>query len=602
MFEKIKKNPVCYLMARMWEFGKGRQRVIIGSMLTSALAMATWLTIPLVMARFINRAQQAASSEALFECALMLAATVGLGLLAWLFHGPSRCAEMMTAVYVRKNIQVGLLGKVTKLPLRWHTDHHSGDTIDRVAKAGSALVDFSEASLMVLQLFARLVGALVMMSLFIPQAALVVVIATITMVGVIVAFDRVLVPLYERGNVVLNNVASKTQDYLTNITTVISLRLEDRVTQEVEEQISRLKPIVRKTSLVGETKWCITNLVVDLARVITLFWFVMKAVQGGHVVELGTLVALNEYLSSLGNSFFEFTWKWGDLVIKATRLRAIEEIESDYNELVGEVPDIQLPAAWKMLRLEGLSFQHGADSKDSAGVFDIDLTLTRGKSYAIVGTSGSGKSTLLSLMRGLHKATAGTVFCDGVRMESGMVAISRHTTLIPQDPEVFADTVLKNVTMGVEAPTEKVMRALSLARFSEVLEGLPKGLDTSMAEKGISLSGGQKQRLALARGIFFVFDSDSQIILMDESTSSVDIENEQLIYESLLQEFRSELVVATTHKFNLLPLFGEIIVMKEGRIVERGQLSELIEAGGAFSELWERYAGPTSLPLRIASG
>ncbi len=601
MFGKMKRNPIYYLMVRMWEFGSGRRRAIVVSMLTSALAMATGLTIPLVMAQFINRAQKAATTNALSECAWLLAAIVALGVLGWLFHGPSRCMELTTALFVRKNIQIGMLHKVMRLPMKWHTDHHSGDTNDRIAKAGSALSDFSEASFMVLQLFARLIGALVMISLFMPQAAVVVVISTVVLVLVIVVFDRVLVPLYEQSNVVLNNVASKTQDYMANITTVISLRLEERVTHEVDEELKRLRPLVRKTSVVGESKWFLTNLVVDITRVITLFWFVAKAVRSGHAVELGTLVALNEYLSSLGQSFFEFTWKWGELVIKATRLRAIEEMERDYQSLVGDVREVELPVSWRSLRIEGLSFKHNTESCGSGGVCELDVTFERGKSYAVVGESGGGKSTLLSLLRGLNKPTKGTVFFDGIQMKNGMEAVARHATLIPQDPEVFADTVLKNVTMGVQAAPEKVMRALALAQFSEVLEKLPRGLDTNIAEKGISLSGGQKQRLALARGIFFAYDSDSQIILMDESTSSVDIANEQRIYERLLQEFRKELVIATTHKFNLLPLFDEILVMEDGKLVERGALSELIAAGRQFSELWGQYAGASSSPKQVAA-
>ena len=601
MFGKMKRNPIYYLMVRMWEFGSGRRRAIVVSMLTSALAIATWLTIPLVMAQFINRAQKAVTTSALYECAWLLAAIVALGVLAWLFHGPSRCMELTTALFVRKNIQIGMLHKVMRLPMKWHTDHHSGDTNDRIAKAGSALSDFSEASFMVLQLFARLIGALVMISLFMPQAAVVVVVSTVVLVLVIVVFDRVLVPLYEQSNVVLNNVASKTQDYMANITTVISLRLEERVTHEVDEELKRLRPLVRKTSVVGESKWFLTNLVVDITRVITLFWFLAKAVRSGYAVELGTLVALNEYLSSLGQSFFEFTWKWGELVIKATRLRAIEEMERDYQSLVGDAREVELPVSWRSLRIEGLSFKHNSESCGSGGVCELDVTFERGKSYAVVGESGGGKSTLLSLLRGLNKPTKGTVFCDGIQMHNGMEAVARHATLIPQDPEVFADTVVKNVTMGVQAAPDKVLRAIALAQFSEVLEKLPKGLDTNIAEKGISLSGGQKQRLALARGIFFAYDSDSQIILMDESTSSVDIANEQRIYERLLQEFRKELVIATTHKFNLLPLFDEILVMEDGKLVERGALSELIAAGRQFSELWGQYAGASSSPKQVAA-
>jgi ABC-type bacteriocin/lantibiotic exporter with double-glycine peptidase domain len=474
--------------------------------------------------------------------------------------------------------------------MRWHTEHHSGETIDRVAKAGSALSEFSDASFLVIQLFGRLVGAVTMMTIFMPAAAGIVGVSIVVAVAVIVAFDRVLVPLYESGNSVLNQVASKVQDYLTNITTVISLRLEDRVIHEVDQQLAKFDPITRKTSVLSEMKWFATNVLVDLTRVVTLFWFVMEAVRGGRVVELGTLVALNEYLSALGSSFFEFTWKWGDFVVKATRLRAIEEMEQDYETLVGEVSSTKLPVGWRELQLSGVSFQHDATGERSAGVSDIELKLERGKAYAIIGESGSGKSTILSLLRGLNRADAGSVHCDGVLVEDGLVAVSHHTTLIPQDPEVFAESVLKNVTMGIEAPVEKVLHAIEMAQFSPVLANLPKGLETNIAEKGVSLSGGQKQRLALARGLFFAFDSDSEIILMDESTSSVDGKTEKKIFKALLKRFRSELIIATTHKLELLPLFDEIIVMDGGRIVERGSFQELRDVGGVFSSIWDRHS------------
>lgn len=584
------KNPVVYLVSRMWEFAQERRPTILVATGSSALAMAVWLTTPLVLAQFINRAQSAANEGDVVACTLLLGGTVLLSLLAWAFHAPARISEATTGYFVRSNLQRGLLGLVTRLPMKWHTEHHSGQTIDRVAKAGSALSDFSEASFMVLQLFTRFIVALAMMSFFLPQAAVIVLSTTALIVAVIVTFDRVLVPQYERGNVVLNSVASKVQDYLTNITTVISLRLEDRVIEQVDRQLQAFLPITRRTITLTEAKWFSSSVLVDLMRVTTLLWFVWVAVRSGKAVEIGTLVALNEYLTTLSYSFFDFTWKWNDLVIKATRLRAIEEIEGDYERLVGAVPTTRLPDGWRTLRFTNLSFRHRESTGNTAGVNSLDITLERGKSYAIVGSSGSGKSTLLSLLRGINRADSGGVLCDGIFLGDGLAAVANHSTLIPQDPEVFADTVLMNITMGIQGTPEKIARALQMARFSDVLERLPRGLETSIAEKGVSLSGGEKQRLALARGIFFAFDSDSEIILLDESTSSVDVTNEKMIYENLLRHFSSELILATTHKFNLLPLFDEILVMQRGEIVESGSLADLIEQNGVLASMWGEYA------------
>lgn len=594
MFSKLKSNTIYYLTCRMWQYGEGRRGAMVISMLMSAIAMGTWLSIPLVMAHFITAAQDAAEAGGIVRCGLLLTGTVLLGVVGWFFHGPSRVMEMISALRVRRNIQVSLLTKTTKLPAGWHQAHHSGETIDQVSRGASALADFTDTASLVLQVFARFIGAIAMMSIFMPSAGLIVVANAVAVVCLVTLFDKGLVPLYEQGNKVQSRVASKVQDYLTNIRTVISLRLEERVVEEVSHHLDRLTPITEKASVRQETKWFAANLLVDITRALTLFGFVYVSIRGEKRVEVGALFALNEYLTAIGTSFFELTWRWGDLVIKATKLRAIEHIERDYERMVERSGDAFLPDEWSEVSLRDVSFCHIGSTHGVGGVFGVDLTLRKGRSYAVVGGSGSGKSTLLGLMRGLNSATTGSVVCDGCVVPYGLASVSNVTTLVPQDPEVFADTVLKNVTMGIESPAERVLAAIEMAGFSEVLARLPRGLETNIAEKGVSLSGGEKQRLALARGIFFAFDGESEIVLLDESTSGVDVVKEKRIYEAVLRHFSRQVVVATTHKFNLLPLFDEIIVMENGKIVERGTLAELLSGRGAFSAMWREFAGAQS--------
>lgn len=213
----------------------------------------------------------------------------------------------------------------------------------------------------------------------------------------------------------------------------------------------------------------------------------------------------------------------------------------------------------------------------------------RGRSYAFVGESGSGKSTALGLIRGLHMADSVQVACDNVRLPHGLAHVAHRTTLIPQDPEIFSDTIRFNVTLGITASDDAVMAAVRLARFEQVLARLPQGLDTNIAEKGVNLSGGEKQRLALARGLFFVEESESEIVLLDEPTSSVDAFNERLIYENALITFKERCVVSAVHKLNLLHLFDEVVVFSAGRIVQRGTRAQLVEEQGEFTRLWENY-------------
>lgn len=589
MTEKLLNNPLVYLACQTWKHAEGRRLHVALHLAFSTIAMAIQLTLPLVIAELMNSAQAAAYAGQLKDCSLLLGGIVIVSILEWSFHGPSRVLENVSAFCLRRNLQSDLLMKVTKLPVRWHQAHHSGETIDRVGKASSSLAEFLSESFHALGVITRYLGSIAMLSIFMPQAGIFIVASTVVTLGMVVLFDRKLIPLYDESNRRTNRVAAAVQDYLTNITTVISLRLEDRVVREVSNKMDAFRPLVRRTAIMSESKWFSATLLVDLTRASVLMAYLWSTIGQGKVAEIGTLFALNEYLSNIANSFFNFTWKYGDWVMKATKMRAVEFISEDFEKEVGQAARAKLPEGWREVQINGLHFTHLTESGAPAGLFGVDLRLERGKSYALIGESGSGKSTLLAVLRGLQQAEAGSVLCDGAPVQHGMAAVAHHATLIPQEPEIFADTVLFNVCMGIEAPEGAIAQALHMARFAKVLERLPRGLETNIAEKGVSLSGGEKQRLALARGLFFAGDSDSEIVLLDESTSSVDVTNERLIYETVLAHFKSRVVVSAVHKLNLLELFDEIIVMEHGKVLERGSLEQLLAKGGHFAGLWQKH-------------
>jgi ABC-type multidrug transport system fused ATPase/permease subunit len=217
----------------------------------------------------------------------------------------------------------------------------------------------------------------------------------------------------------------------------------------------------------------------------------------------------------------------------------------------------------------------------------VNLELRKDMSIALVGESGSGKSTLLCLLRGLQEPDSVRVLCDGKLQPNGLRHLAAETTLLPQDPQLFNDTIERNVTFGLEAHETAVPEALELARFAPVVARLPQGTDTNIAEKGVNLSGGEKQRLALARGLFFA--RDSQLILLDEPTRSVDTYNERLIYTSVLSRFKDKCVVSSIHKLHLLDLFDRIYVLEAGKIVESGDFHSLLKRNGALARMWQHY-------------
>ena len=581
----------------MWENARGHRVQVALYAVMAGAAVLVGLAGPLVMARLMRAVQYQSGGELIASAKVYLALSVLLGVAFWLFHGPSRVMETTIAFVVKRALQMALFRKVTSLPMSWHRAHHSGETIDQVAKAATALGDFTESGFEVIHLLTRFVGSVALLAWLMPAAGAAVTIVGALAVLVIVLFDRRLVQQYRALNKRFNEVAASVQDYLTNVATVISLRLEQRVERELQERTDRILPLWRKNSITNEFKWFTTSRFVDVTHAGVLFAFIAIMVKSGKPIELGTMYALSEYLRSIGDSFFQFTGKYGDLVMKSTRVHAVDHIDEAFEREAKASARAGLPAAWKRVEIRNLTFVHeGAENGDRvAGVHGVDFDLVRGRSYALVGESGSGKSTVLKLIRGLHLPQHAEVVCDGVRMEYGIRHVAHHSTLIPQDPEIFANTIRFNVTMGVAADEAEVRQALRLARFEQVLARLPRGLDTNIAEKGVSLSGGEKQRLALARGLFFVRESGSDIVLLDEPTSSVDIFNEKLIYEGVLREFCGYSLVTAIHKFSLLHLFDEVLVFAEGRLVERGDTDYLLTLGGEFRRLWDTFSGENDL-------
>jgi ABC-type multidrug transport system fused ATPase/permease subunit len=157
-------------------------------------------------------------------------------------------------------------------------------------------------------------------------------------------------------------------------------------------------------------------------------------------------------------------------------------------------------------------------------------------------------------------------------------------TLFPQEPEIFENTILYNITLGLPISREEVMKVCEEAQFVDVLNKLPEGLDTFIQEKGVNLSGGQKQRLALARGILAARNSD--IILMDEPTSSVDPRTEKLIYTSMFETFRGKAVISSLHRLHLLTQFDYIYILRNGQVVDEGTFDHLNRYSLVFQEMW----------------
>lgn len=221
---------------------------------------------------------------------------------------------------------------------------------------------------------------------------------------------------------------------------------------------------------------------------------------------------------------------------------------------------------------------------ESAVLQDISFTIEPGQMVALVGRSGSGKSTLANLIPRFYQHEQGSILIDGVDVADYTLRnLRRHIALVTQHVTLFNDTVASNIAYGdlADAPRADIERAAEMAYAREFVDRLPEGFDTLVGENGVLLSGGQRQRLAIARAIL----KDAPILILDEATSALDTESERHIQGALDEVMRGRSTLVIAHRLSTIEKADQILVMDQGRIVERGTHAELLKMGGHYARL-----------------
>lgn len=573
------------LFSALWRYAEGRRLTVVLYIVMFVASNILWLLSPYVIGRILNAVQQMSVNVGSLRSILgLLVFLMVIDAMSWFFHGPARVMERQTAFHVRTGLKRHLFAIITSLPMQWHKNNHSGRTINRVAKASNAVFNFTQNGFQLIEMVVRPVGALFALTLIMPMATLLAVIVMAASFFVIYLFDRSLFPLYGQVNEKEHSVASVLHDYVTNITTVITLRLEALTQAELWKRMTHYLPIYKKEVRMNEMKWFAATMLISFMTTVVLAWHAWTTVSAGSVLLAGTFFMLFEYLQKIGASFYTFAWKYGDMVEQYADLQSADPIFAADRAVSHR--DCRMPKQWKTVEIGNLDFTYKDEEHISHHLKGVSVTLSRGKKIAFVGESGSGKSTLMSLIRGLQIADKAEVSCDGEPLPHGLLDVGSAVTLIPQEPEIFENTIEYNITLDTEQSADEVAKDVTLAKFDSVVKRLPKGLQTNTAEKGVNLSGGEKQRLALARGFFAAKDSD--IILLDEPTSSVDPGNERAIYENLFREFGDRCIVSSVHKLYLLPMFDFVYVFKDGNVVSTGTPQEMLGEGGILHSLWVR--------------
>lgn len=586
MEEKKRKNPFIVLLKAEWEFLGNKKKTFLFYMFLFVIAGTISLMTPLLLGHIFNSIQNEITTKAeLNNLILLITLLLPIGIFYWLFHGTARIIEGNTGFAVGKNYNNQKIREVLELPMSWHKDNHSGDTIDKINKSTSAISNFAQhMTFQLVYVIINLIGSAIILSFFDVKAAVIAFIFSVSIMVLITKFDKKLRTHYKEKNKLENKASASIYDYISNIVTVKTLSLKKVVRKEISTKLGASYEPHKKAIILNEIKWGFASIAIKIMVVVLLAFRAYNDFYSSGLIMVGTIFILHGYLNKMGETFYTIAKMYGEITRYGANIENAEEIEIEHTKIKSQIKE-NIPSNWNKVQINNLNFTY-TNAGSVNHLHNMKFNFRKGEKIALVGESGSGKSTLLAILRGLYEPDTVQISVDNTIVKNGLKSLKENITLIPQDPEIFNNTIKFNVTMGLHYAPKDILKSIQMAQFAPVIKRLNKGINTNVMEKGISLSGGEKQRLALARGLLAA--KTSEIILMDEPTSSVDSANELQIHNNIFSTYKKKTIISSIHRLHLLNKFDTIYFFERGKIIASGTLEEMKEIP-KFTRLLQKY-------------
>ncbi|MGH2558069.1 MAG: ABC transporter ATP-binding protein [Thermomicrobiales bacterium] len=555
---------------------------------------------------------QALAGERTRILMVSLAALLAMALLRGLFYYYQSYLTARVGQEVVLTIRRRLFAHIQRLSLRFHNQSSTGDLLTRLTGDINNLRNLLVASLLSLVSESIiLVGFVVVMFFMDWRLALLALVTMPVIFGLVTVYSHRIRQAARKQRRREGELASRLQEALSGIHIVQMFARE----REEDERLRRLNKRSLREGLKATRLEAKLNQTIDFSvavgMVITL-WYGATGVMAGRLTA-GELIVFITYMQS----FYRPLRRISRVAERASKAgscvdRIVDVLDQQPDVLNG--PDVAPPFRGD-LRFERVSFsyqpptsaqdpvprtQNASPGKDQSihpselwalgtghwVLLDVDLVVPAGQTVALVGPSGAGKTSLLSLVPRLYDPTAGIVEIDGVDVRRfTLESLRDQISVVPQDGMLFAGTIRENLAYGrPDASPEEMESAARAAQIHDVIAALPDGYDSVISERGVSLSGGQRQRLAIARAIV----KDAPIVLLDEPTTGLDAESEALVLTALDRLLTGRTAIVIAHRLATVRRADQILVLDDGRIVERGLHGDLLALGGRYADLYPR--------------
>src|SRR5919106_64535 len=563
------------LVPYLWEY-KWRVVAALAFLVTAKLAN---VGVPLVMKEVVDQLDE---RTALLVVPLALLAIYGV-----LRFSTTLFQELRDVVFIRvtqraiRRVALGVFRHLHSLSLRFHLDRQTGGMtrdIERGTRGISTLLSYLIFSIFPVILEFALVAAVLLARFDWRFAAI-----TFGAVAVYIVFTVMItewrMEIRRRANELDSRANTRAIDSLLNYETVKYFGNEEFEARRYDEQLQKYEDAATK----NEASLGVLNIGQSLIIAMAVTALMLLAAEGvaSKAFTLGDLVLVNALLIQLYIPLNFLGMVYREIKQALLDMDRMFRLLSEHREVEDKPGAADLPAGPATVEFRNVEFFYERARQILHGV---SFTIPAGHRVAVVGHSGSGKSTLARLLYRFYDVSAGSISVSGadirnVKQSSLRAAIG----IVPQDTVLFNDTILYNIRYGrPEASDEEIYDAARAAHIHDFIETLPRKYDTAVGERGLKLSGGEKQRVAIARALL----KNPRILIFDEATSALDSRAEKAIQAELerISQGRTTLVIA--HRLSTVMDADQILVLAQGRIVERGSHGQLLEVKGEYARMW----------------
>ncbi len=552
-----------------------RNRILLGALMVLLTNLAV-VTLPTVLGRAIDGLSSATRSDLVLFAALILA----VGVVEGFFRFWMRRVLIGVSRHIEYDLRNDLFRHLQRLTPRFYQEHSTGDVMSRSTNDLSAvrmvlgpgiMYSFNTISMTVLT-----IGILLQID---PKLAALTLVPLLLVSYSATYFGRKIHQRFERIQEQFSAITTLAQENVSGIRVVKAYGQEKasvrRFQEANQEYIKRSLALVR----IWGVFYPLLTFLLGLSG-ICLLWYGGRRVVSGSI-SMGELVAFMVYVTRLTWPTIALGWVINVVERGSASMARINRILAQKPDILDE-QTLPIEKLKGKLEVRNLSFSYG----EINALKDVSFKVDPGQTVAIVGRTGSGKSTLVNLLCRLYPIPRETMFIDDMDINDlPLLKLRSRIGSVPQDSFLFSETIRQNISFGrPDSDLELVREAAWTSNILDDIDEFPEQMSTFVGERGITLSGGQKQRIAISRALLL----DPDILVLDDSLSSVDTYTEERILERLSQKLSDRTSILISHRISTVQKSDLILVLEDGQIIERGTHRELLEAGGSYADLYQK--------------